>query len=153
MNTIKSNRTFLHCFELAFAQYSTHKATNYISLFIHLDKCTVITITHLESNSIIWAIDFNGFCYFLMLPKGRRIVFGFPPCIKETVLVLPTCENQPVLHFCCVKQGMLLSRFSCVRRCATPQMAAHQAPPSLGFSRQEHWSGLPFSSPMHESEK
>ena len=31
--------------------------------------------------------------------------------------------------------------------------AAHQAPPSLGFSRQEHWSGLPFPSPMHESEK
>ena len=26
-------------------------------------------------------------------------------------------------------------------------MAAHQAPPSLGFSRQEHWSGLPFPSP------
>ena len=32
-------------------------------------------------------------------------------------------------------------------------MAAHQAPPSLGFSRQEHWSGLPFPSPMHEREK
>ena len=32
-------------------------------------------------------------------------------------------------------------------------MAAHQAPPSLGFSRQEHWSGLPFPSPRHESEK
>ena len=32
-------------------------------------------------------------------------------------------------------------------------MAAHQAPPSLGFSRQEHWSGLPFPSPMHESEE
>ena len=31
-------------------------------------------------------------------------------------------------------------------------MAAHQAPPSLGFSRQERWSGLPFPSPMHESE-
>ena len=31
-------------------------------------------------------------------------------------------------------------------------MAAHQACPSLGFSRQEHWSGLPFPSPMHESE-
>ena len=29
----------------------------------------------------------------------------------------------------------------------------YQAPPSLGFSRQEHWSGLPFPSPMHESEK
>ena len=34
-----------------------------------------------------------------------------------------------------------------------PMTAAHQAPPSLGFSRQEHWSGLPFPSPMHESEK
>ena len=32
-------------------------------------------------------------------------------------------------------------------------MAAHQAPPSLGFSRQEHWSGLPVPSPMHEGEK
>ena len=32
-------------------------------------------------------------------------------------------------------------------------MADHQAPPSLGFSRQEHWSGLPLSSPMQESEK
>ena len=31
-------------------------------------------------------------------------------------------------------------------------MAVHQAPPSLGFSRQGHWSGLPFPSPMHESE-
>ena len=40
-----------------------------------------------------------------------------------------------------------------VRLCATPQTAAHQAPPSLGFSRKEHWSGLPFLSPMHESEK
>ena len=45
---------------------------------------------------------------------------------------------------------LLLSLFSRVRFCATPQTAAHQAPPSLGFSRQEHWSGLPFPSPMHE---
>ena len=30
--------------------------------------------------------------------------------------------------------------------------AAHQASPSLGFSRQEYWGGLPFPSPMHESE-
>ena len=48
---------------------------------------------------------------------------------------------------------LLLSRFSRVRLCATSQMAVHQAPPSLGFPRQEHWSGLPFLSPMHESEK
>ena len=47
---------------------------------------------------------------------------------------------------------LLLSRFSRVRLCVTPQTAAHQAPPSLGFSRQEHWSGLPFPSPVQESE-
>ena len=47
---------------------------------------------------------------------------------------------------------LLLSHFNRVQLCATPQTAAHQAPPSLGFSRQEHWSGLPFPSPMHESE-
>ena len=48
---------------------------------------------------------------------------------------------------------LLLSRFSRVWLCATPQMAAHQALPSLGYSRQEHWCRLPFPSPMHESEK
>ena len=48
---------------------------------------------------------------------------------------------------------LLLSRVSHVWLCATPQTAAHQAPPSLGFSRQEHWSGVHFPSPMHESEK
>ena len=47
---------------------------------------------------------------------------------------------------------LLLSRFSHVRLCATPK-TAHQAPRSVGFSRQEHWSGLPFPSPMHQSEK
>ena len=47
---------------------------------------------------------------------------------------------------------LLLSHFSRVQLCATPWTAAHQASPSMGFSRQEHWSGLPFPSPMHESE-
>ena len=48
---------------------------------------------------------------------------------------------------------LLLSRFIRVQLCVTPEMAAHQAPPSLGLSRQEHWSGLPFPSPVHDSEK
>ena len=48
---------------------------------------------------------------------------------------------------------LLLSRFSRVQLCATPQTEAHRALPSLGFSRQEHCSGLPLPSPMHESKK
>ena len=40
-------------------------------------------------------------------------------------------------------KGKLLSR---VQLFATPWTAAHQAPPSMGFSRQEHWSGVPLPS-------
>ena len=42
---------------------------------------------------------------------------------------------------------LLLSHFSHVRLCVTPWTAAYQAPPSMGFSRQEYWSGLPLPSP------
>ena len=38
----------------------------------------------------------------------------------------------------------MLSRFSLVRLFATPSSVAHQAPLSMGFSRPEYWSGLPF---------
>ena len=37
--------------------------------------------------------------------------------------------------------------FGCIRLLATPWTAAYQAPPSMGFSRQEYWSGLPLLSP------
>ena len=40
--------------------------------------------------------------------------------------------------------------FSCVRLLATPWTAAHQAPPSMGFSRQEYWSEVPLPSPHSE---
>ena len=61
-------------------------------------------------------------------------------------------QNKKKINFCCLLL-LLLSHFSRVRLCVTQWTAAYQAPPSLGFSRQERWSGLPFPSPMHESEK
>jgi len=51
------------------------------------------------------------------------------------------------------KWKVILKSLNRVRPLVTPWTAAHQAPPSMGFSRQEHWSGLPLPSPMHESEK
>ena len=36
---------------------------------------------------------------------------------------------------------------------SNPMTATYQAPLPMGFSRQEYWSGMPFPSPMHESEK
>ena len=41
----------------------------------------------------------------------------------------------------------IISVLSVVRLFATPWTVAYQAPPSMGFSRQEYWSGLPFPSP------
>ena len=46
-----------------------------------------------------------------------------------------------------VKERKKVKSLSCVQLFATPWIVAHQAPPSMGFSRQEYWSGLPFPSP------
>ena len=43
---------------------------------------------------------------------------------------------------------LLLSRFSRVQLCATPWTAAYQVPPSMGFSGQQYWSGVPLPSPQ-----
>ena len=51
-------------------------------------------------------------------------------------------ENKRTFHLL-----LLLSRFSRVRLRVTPWAAAYQAPPSMGFSRQEYWSGVPLPSP------
>ena len=82
----------------------------------------------LEWGAIAFSLLLAMYYYFIQIMRIR---------VKYTFV------NKPLL--------LLLSRFSCIRLCATPQMAAHRASLSLGFSRQEHWSGLPFPSPMHES--
>ena len=43
---------------------------------------------------------------------------------------------------------MKVKSFSRVQLFATPWTAAYQAPPSMGFSRQEYWSGVPLPSPL-----
>ena len=46
-----------------------------------------------------------------------------------------------------IRKLWYMKSLSCVRLFATPWTLAHQAPASMGFSRQEYWSGLPFPSP------
>uniref|UniRef100_A0AC11E2T2 Uncharacterized protein n=1 Tax=Ovis aries TaxID=9940 RepID=A0AC11E2T2_SHEEP len=77
-----------------------------------------------------------------------RMIFSIVPFYVSVYII--GCLPRALLLLLLL---LLRSRFSRVRLCVTPETAAHQAPPSLGFSRQEHWSGLPFPSPMHESEK
>ena len=46
------------------------------------------------------------------------------------------------------KWKVKVKSLSCVRLLVTPGTAAYQAPPSMGFSRQEYWSGVPLTSPQ-----
>ena len=80
---------------------------------------------------------FQSVCRILLSHKQCRTI-PISPHLPQTIVILLL---------------LLLSHFSRVWLCATPETAAHQAPLSLRFSRQEHWSGLLFPSPMHESEK
>ena len=50
-------------------------------------------------------------------------------------------------HILCFSSSLKLSRSLSRVSFDTPWTVAHQAPPSMGFSRQEYWSGLPFPSP------
>ena len=83
--------------------------------------------------------------------KPKNTGVSSPSPLQE---IFPTQEtNQGLLHYRQIlyqlsyhgspvytyNESLLLSRFSRVRLCATPYTAAHQAPPSLGFSKQEHW--------------
>ena len=90
---------------------------------------------------------------------GRRILFFFKHWATREALIyklhmlylhsmlfryhlIPSCFTDLLLLL------LLLSHFSCVRLCATPWTAAYQAPLSMGFAREEYWSGLPLPSPF-----
>ena len=68
---------------------------------------------------------------------------------SSLTFITPVFHCFPTTPRCNHLLLLLLSRFSRVQLCVTPWTAAHQ---SLGFSRQEHWSGVPLPSPMNESE-
>ena len=64
---------------------------------------------------------------------------------NETELTLVKKKKYICIHNCLLLL-LLLRLFSLAQLCVTPWTAAHQAPLSMGFSRQEYWGGLPFPS-------
>ena len=84
--------------------------------------------------------------------------------ISQSHPLLPHCVCIPVLNICIIQEGVKKKRqwlwhrmklggifevksLSCVRLFATAWTVAYKAPPSMGLSRQEYWSGLLFTSP------
>ena len=77
-----------------------------------------------------------------MMPSALVIATG----VSIPLLCL---EGVPDLSSAPKDEVLLLSHFSRVPLCATPEMAAHQAPPSLGFSRQDVLHYLPEFAQTH----
>ena len=95
----------------------------------------------INSISIFYtSLIFIYFLYFLLFTSN-----------ETAMLQVSSCDFGHKLYFCFYlilrTYHCMLSHFSCVRLFATPWTAARQAPLSMGFSRQEYRSGLPFASP------
>ena len=73
---------------------------------------------------------------------------GSPPgSAVPGILQARTLEWVAIAFFNAWKWKVKVKSLSCVRLFVTPWTAAHQPPPSMGFSRQEYWSGVPLPSP------
>ena len=74
---------------------------------------------------------------------------GSPPgSLVPGILQARTLEWVAISFSSAWKWKVKVKSLSRVQLLATPWTAAHQAPPSMGFSRQEYWSGVPLSSPI-----
>ena len=71
---------------------------------------------------------------------------GFP---VPGILQARTLEWVAISFSNAWKWKVKVKSLSRIRLLATPWTAAYQAPPSMGYSRQEYWSGVPFPSPSH----
>ena len=79
------------------------------------------------------------------VPKEDKGVWG--PQSGDRGLEFSRKRKGQTFVFCLHSFKVKVKSLSCVRLFTTPWIVAHQSPPSMGFSRQEYWSGLPFPSP------
>ena len=78
---------------------------------------------------------------------------GSPPgSLVPGILQARTLEWVAISFSNAWKWKVKVKSLSCVWLLATPWTAAYQAPPSMGFSRQEYWSGVPLPSPTWHAE-
>ena len=112
---------------------------------VHQKTCTRIFIAVLFIMTKIWKQPkcpspvgwITG--YTVLYSHGGMLLYGMEYYNGEKSQITATCKYaNEFTNTCCV-----LSRFSWVKLCATLWTKAYQAPLSMGFSRQEYWSGCP----------
>ena len=73
--------------------------------------------------------------------------FGFILCLTPSLTLLLSSLDDSKFRVSVDQVSKQVKSLSHVRLFVTPWTLAYQAPPSMGFSRQEYWSGVPFPSP------
>ena len=93
-------------------------------------------------------IEYSFLCHTVALLPIHSICNSLHLLIPNSQSIPPLTHpsNQFLVDYGpkCVK--VKVKPLSCIQLFATPWTVAYQAPPSMGFSRQEYWSGLPFPS-------
>ena len=111
------------------------------SYFVSLDKFIPIYL-------ILFVAMVNGIDSFISLSDFSLLVYRHASDFYILILYPATLLNSLISFAAAAAKSLQLCPTLCDPRDGSPRGS-----PSLGFSRQEHWSGLPFPSPMQESEK
>ena len=102
-----------------------------------------LQLYYMYHNNMLYAAKSLQSCLTLSDP-----IDGSPPGSPVPgILQARTLEWVAIFFSNAWKCKVKVKSLSCVRLLETPWTAAYQAPPSMGFSRQEYWSGVPLPSP------
>ena len=142
----------IDCFPFRVQRVSSHHVfesnTSYLNpvLLVPFLPCMCQVASVSPPNSVtLWTVALQA---SLSMGFSKQKYWSVLPCSPPGDLLNPGIKPRS----CSGAAAAAKSLQSCLTLC-DPIDGSHQAPPSLGFSRQEYWSGLPFPSPMHESEK
>ena len=121
-------------------QLNTNFSREFLTPLSKNPKQNIYTYTHM-------------LCYAKSLQSCSTLcdpIDGSPPgCPIPGILQARTLEWVAISFSNALKWKVKVKSLSRAGLLATPWTAAHQAPPSVGFSRQEYWSGVPLPSLIH----
>ena len=150
---------YVHWLNLvSWLQQTIHKAEKYLSVFsdekiIYFDAHILLILSY---HLFIFSFQWNTFLAaaaaaaksLQSCPTLCDPIEGSPPGSPiPGILQARTLECVAVSFSNAWKWKVKVKSLSRVQLLATPWTAAHQAPPSMGFSRQEYWNGVPSPSP------